>query len=293
MKIHMSKKPSKEELYDLYISQSKTAVEIGKIFDIKTSSIGCYLSQYGIRKRDIPDYDWTLHTKLSFDVKEAARLYFNENKTTKEISKLLNVDAVCIQKQLKQRGFILRNNSIPILGKKFGKLIVLEEINSKEFLCICDCGQEKICKKKRLLDGRNTSCGCSMIKKGKDCGSFGKIGSNNKKWKGHGEISGSFWNSIKKGAETRDLEFNIDIKYAWYLFLKQKRKCLLSGVELFFTASKKDKKYGIASLDRIDSSKGYIKRNIQWIHKSLQVMKWDKKQDEFINWCKLVAVNNI
>jgi hypothetical protein len=41
----------------------------------------------------------------------------------------------------------------------------------------------------------------------------------------------------------------------------------------------------------IDSSKGYIEGNIQWVHKDINNMKWDFTQEEFINYCKLVANN--
>jgi hypothetical protein len=44
-----------------------------------------------------------------------------------------------------------------------------------------------------------------------------------------------------------------------------------------------------ASLDRIDSTKGYIKGNIQWVHKDVNKMKWNWNQSNFINWCKLIT----
>ena len=47
-----------------------------------------------------------------------------------------------------------------------------------------------------------------------------------------------------------------------------------------------------ASLDRIDSDDYYHKNNIQWIHKDIQCMKWNKSEEEFIKWCKIIT-NNI
>ncbi len=47
-----------------------------------------------------------------------------------------------------------------------------------------------------------------------------------------------------------------------------------------------------ASLDRIDSTKGYTLDNIQWIHKDLNKMKMNFANDYFIKTCKLVAENN-
>jgi hypothetical protein len=44
-----------------------------------------------------------------------------------------------------------------------------------------------------------------------------------------------------------------------------------------------------ASLDRIDSSKGYIKTNVQWVHKKVNKMKQDTSVDEFKHYCKLIC----
>ena len=46
---------------------------------------------------------------------------------------------------------------------------------------------------------------------------------------------------------------------------------------------------GTASLDRIDSSKGYVKGNVQWVHKDINKMKTDFEQSIFIKLCKSVA----
>jgi len=46
-----------------------------------------------------------------------------------------------------------------------------------------------------------------------------------------------------------------------------------------------------ASLDRIDSSKGYVKGNLQWVHKDINMMKNHYNQKYFIEICKKVATN--
>lgn len=43
-----------------------------------------------------------------------------------------------------------------------------------------------------------------------------------------------------------------------------------------------------ASLDRIDSSLGYIEGNVQWINKEINYMKMDLPQDKFIEWCEKI-----
>jgi len=52
------------------------------------------------------------------------------------------------------------------------------------------------------------------------------------------------------------------------------------------------KEYSItASLDRIDSSIGYIKSNIQWVHKRVNLIKSDMDQKDLLYWCSLIVDN--
>ena len=65
--------------------------------------------------------------------------------------------------------------------------------------------------------------------------------------------------------------------------------CALSGEELSFGVGRMR---GTASLDRIDSSKGYVKGNVQWVHKDVNFMKRTLNQQTFVNWCKKITNNN-
>jgi hypothetical protein len=67
------------------------------------------------------------------------------------------------------------------------------------------------------------------------------------------------------------------------------KKCALSGLELTFESDSKKSIDRNASLDRIDSKKGYIKGNVQWVDKRLNVMKMDLSLDFFLNACKMVT----
>lgn len=108
------------------------------------------------------------------------------------------------------------------------------------------------------------------------------------RWKGYEEIAGTRWSSYQKGAELRGLVFSITIEYAWDLFLKQDRKCAISGMPIDFDLSLDNlRKYGhqggLASLDRIDSKQGYIESNVQWVHKLVNRMKMDLDEVEFFS----------
>ena len=110
-----------------------------------------------------------------------------------------------------------------------------------------------------------------------------------------GEITTRVWNQIRAGALRRDLEFSVTPEYCWEVFLQQRRKCALTGVKLTFpkrTTSVKSSRWKFertASLDRINSNRGYVPGNVRWTHKRVNVMRSDQTDDEFFMWCNLVV----
>ena len=75
------------------------------------------------------------------------------------------------------------------------------------------------------------------------------------------------------------------MKEAWDIFVKQNQKCALSGVPISIY-SNYDKAYlQTGSLDRIDSTIGYVTGNIQWIHKRVNFLKRNYPEDELVFWC--------
>ena len=177
------------------------------------------------------------------------------------------------------------------LGIKFGMLTPISLEKDKNgyntrYLCKCDCGNTHSVSKTHLRRGLITHCGCKR-----------SVGSKHAQWNGVGEISGEYWymhivrsaNGSKSGSRTRkSKDLTITIEKAWELFLKQERKCALSGITLTFPKKWKDRTY-TASLDRIDSSKGYVEGNVQWVHKDINIMKNKFDNQYFIRMCKLVA----
>lgn len=109
-----------------------------------------------------------------------------------------------------------------------------------------------------------------------------RSGDLNARWAGYRDISGVYFSQIKTGASKRNLNFNISIQDMQTQWDNQNGKCALSGQALSFKSK-------TASLDRIDSALGYEKSNIQWIHKTLNWMKRNMPESEFIYMCKAVA----
>lgn len=104
---------------------------------------------------------------------------------------------------------------------------------------------------------------------------------------GYAGMTGTLWGGCIRGAKNRNLEFTITKKYMWNLFLQQDKKCALSGVPLYFDKIAQ-RNSGNASIDRIDSSKGYIEGNVQWVHKTVNVIKMSLTTDELIDWCQKI-----
>lgn len=61
----------------------------------------------------------------------------------------------------------------------------------------------------------------------------------------------------------------------------------LTGCELILPPT--SEKSGTASLDRIDSTKGYVVGNVQRVHKSVNMMKQSLPNHIFIDWCQKIA----
>lgn len=177
----------------------------------------------------------------------------------------------------------VRRQTTPKIGDKYGKWTVLDTYignDNKSYAKIqCECGSVKNI---HISDIKGTNM-CMRCK-----GALMKGVGLERSRKGKGELSGTYWNAIIKGAKARNLEFTIDIEDAYNLFLKQNRKCALSGLDIKLGYKNVDGEQ-TGSIDRIDNSKGYINGNIQWVHKDINNMKHAHTQEYFIELCKAVS----
>lgn len=173
-----------------------------------------------------------------------------------------------------------------LTNQRFGKLIALEPIKKDRYgwiwKCQCDCGKITECNAARLRGNRKHSCGCNLY------------GEGHYMWSGHKEITGFYWRRILERAKSRQLDITVSIQDAWEQFERQNRKCALTGVPLYFTKHLtrvfgKGTQLPTASFDRIDSNKGYIKGNIQWVHKDINVMKMDMTENDLIYWARKIS----
>lgn len=92
------------------------------------------------------------------------------------------------------------------------------------------------------------------------------------------------FNRIKNTAKDRQIYFDLTVES---MMSKFSGKCALTGWDISIAFRSET-----ASLDRIDSNKGYVIDNIQWVHKMVNMTKNKYSQDEFVKMCKAIA-NNI
>lgn len=190
-------------------------------------------------------------------------------------------------------------NFIDLTGKTFGRLLVVkkaENASDKKRIyweCVCECGNTKVIMGESLKYGWTKSCGCLQKETAKINGVKGiKFGDKSPQWKGYKDIPKNAFNNVMNGAKSRDIEFSITMEDIQNVFEKQNRRCAYTGVPLSFTKSRIKNLYPTASIDRIDSSKGYTPNNIQITHKDVNKLKQDFEESRFIELCEQVINYN-
>ena len=169
-----------------------------------------------------------------------------------------------------------------LIKRRFGNLKVITRAPNRGkatcWTCECICGRRKDIAACHLVSGAIHSCGTPHP----------ELGEHNNGWRGYGEIGRRYFEHIHHEARVRDLRFSISIRGIWKLFLKQNRRCALSGVPLTFER-KDGRMVGTASIDRIDSTKGYLPDNVQWVHKDINFMKRNLPEDRFLTHCRNIC----
>lgn len=103
-----------------------------------------------------------------------------------------------------------------------------------------------------------------------------------------GPMSYTWFETKRKGGINRGLDWDLEPKDIIDLYEQQQGRCALTGwaigwAEKGLTAT--------VSIDRIDSSEGYLKTNVQLVHKDVNMAKQQYSQEYFIEMCAAVANN--
>lgn len=101
----------------------------------------------------------------------------------------------------------------------------------------------------------------------------------------HGRLRETL-NNAKESSRTKRREINISLKNLVALWEKQKGRCFYSGIQMTFDGVDK---YRTVSLDRIDSSKGYVGDNIVLCCAIVNVMKNNLPVESFVALCENIV----
>lgn len=106
---------------------------------------------------------------------------------------------------------------------------------------------------------------------------------------------------IRKSAANKDYVFDLTIDDLDDIWEEQEGRCALSGVPLYMRFNTVKSVFGdpdpkgkwngllTASIDRIDSRKGYIKGNVQWVALCMNLAKKNTPDEDFIEVLKIIA----
>ncbi len=255
----------------------------------KNASLSCAKCAFLVRRKTLP--------KNLIEARLAAG-----DKTFTEIARNVASTDYVVRESIERHGVDLPADFGPPrisieLGQKFGKWTVVGEPTYRTTAggsrqtyvqCRCECGKEQDQRVAHLITSATSQC--------RTCMGLEKRAQNSPHWKGNALISGALVNSFRTGARERGIGWSVTADDLARQFEKQDGKCALSGVALSLPSRDYERTDGCgihyrgnASLDRIDSSKGYTLSNIQWLDKAVNLMKKDLPEEEFVALCHLVA----
>lgn len=170
----------------------------------------------------------------------------------------------------------------PVIGTRYGTWVVVsnkiykngDKDRTTYFMVKCNCGRQSRRAAHLLVNNKTKAC--------KSCC---KTANNNN------SMIQTYFKKMLRRANKSSFKVNVDMEYLEQLIIKQNFKCALSGLNIEFKPLYLAKD-ATASLDRIDSSKGYIKGNVQWVHKDINFMKNKLKIDKFLELCSIIHYYN-
>jgi len=271
------KKPTKKDLEDM-INKGLTLKEMSSEYGGRSISwVRLQLNNFGIQKRSRSSKHWTEEEDIFLTE------HYGHSSGVEVCCKKLGRKKDSIYQRAKKMGLTYKNKSDEYKKEDLIREYIYNKKSIKEIA--------------EILGGKFWHVYGALIRNGIKIDKTGRYyGKDHHMWCGYGEIPRTHWGSIVKSAKRtskRKIPFNITIEYGWDLYLKQGRKCELTGLDIKFSKTGANRyKSTTASLDRINSSLGYIEGNCQWVHKIINTMKMSLSQDEFIHYCSLVCKYN-
>jgi len=187
------------------------------------------------------------------------------------------------------------------VGEKFNKMLVLEVVKRRVVKCQCDCGTVKNCDWQDLKRNRIIGCGCQinnleLREKARERvydflekGIFKKGGDN------YPKEDREFRYILKRLKDKNRKKCYLTLEDLKNIWNKQNGICPYSKIKLKLPTHSNpnpDVQYYMASVDRIDSSKPYIKDNIQFVSRSMNYAKNVMSHEQTLEFIKLIIENN-
>lgn len=176
-------------------------------------------------------------------------------------------------------------------GKRYGRLVVEKRVENigaaAAFLCKCDCGKEKIVTGSHLRTGVTKSCGCLLVKHGKE---------NGKLFITHG-ITGTrlyrIWRAMR--ARCQNPKSTAYFKYG------ARGITVCDEWQDFTNFAKWAKENGYdenLSIDRIDNNGSYTPENCRWTTPRVQgnntrrnvFLVYNGEKKTMTEWCRFLNV---
>jgi hypothetical protein len=178
-----------------------------------------------------------------------------------------------------------------MVGKRFGRLVVLEETVSKHnrsrWVCRCDCGKSCISTGKTLREGKKSSCGC--LRREVSQAKVAKLHVDNTLPVGEASCN-QLYSVYRWQAEKRRFEFSLTKDDFRRL---TKGNCFYCGIEPLQTHHQITCKtpYIYNGIDRQDNNVGYTVSNCVSCCGVCNDMKRTRTVEDFVKKCEAVAIH--
>ena len=176
------------------------------------------------------------------------------------------------------------HNAKPLIGKRFGKLEVVEERgrNSRRsitYLCLCDCGKSVVRVGSTLLCGKSVSCGCNAHSPE----NLKKRGMAQRKSDAVFRLEHRHYSD---GAAGRDIQFALSLEEFTRLLLAD---CAYCGSHPNREIKSRYQSVLVNGIDRLDNTYGYFPVNCVSCCTTCNYMKRTVSRNEFIAHCGKVV----
>lgn len=176
-----------------------------------------------------------------------------------------------------------RKCSVSLVGQKFGKLLVIEEIGvlsarRRLWGCLCDCGNKRAATQCCLKDGSIKSCGCLMVE------NVLSLPKHNKLPNGEAAFNCLFTSYINN-AQSRGYSFELSREDFRTLMESPCYYCgSLRENKITGEASQFNGSYAYTGIDRVDNHRGYTKDNVRPCCKVCNKAKHANSEEDFRKW---------